>query len=305
MDQIPLQIKSPEQLPPELFDKTIYWQGRLIKLNGDIIEHDPITQLKNELDVLWSYEFSSDNRFLAYQFDEVFQDDTKPFSGFPVVHKRIGLWNLETNEKKILVNADEDFSADVSLGGIAFTPADDQILFMALWRDSKGKQRVDLAIVEIPTKTIELLEIDSLPAQSLGINISPDGNSVVLDGISVLNDQACLLVNLQHRNVQCLATGPGNYLSSRFSVDGEYIIFSRSFQGKNNIYRSKIDGTEITLLASGFARLDVLFTTNHDVVFSGATFENYECSNIYAINIDGENLIELSYLGNQCETPFQ
>ncbi|MDK1080409.1 MAG: hypothetical protein QGD88_02930 [Anaerolineae bacterium] len=298
----PREITLPSELPEELASRKIYWQGHLMHLDGTLVEFDPITQLDNEASILLSYKFSHNGRYLVYRYDDIIFDDSNSFPGFPGLLKRIGLWNLKTGERKVLVEVEKDFSTDAMLGGIVFTPDDEKVLFAVLWRDDQEEKHVDLATVDIANGTIEKLGLYPLQVYSSALDISPDGKWIALAETSTLSDQVCLLVNLERKTLKCLKFERGWYLSTRFTPDSNYIIYSQSIKGRNSLYRSKIDGMENTLLVSGLLSADILLINENDIVFSGAPYKNYKCSNIYIINQDGSNFRQLSYLGENCLT---
>lgn len=303
LSPIPREIRSPSDLSEDLARQQIYWQGRFIYLDGTPVEYDPITQLDNEESTLWTYKFSHNGRYLAYRYDDVILDDGEAFPGFPGIREKIGLWDLESGERKVLVEIGRDFPKGAMLGGIAFTPDDEKVLFAVLWRDDQEEQHVDLATVDTISGIIERLGMDPLPVYSFDLNISPDGKWAVLAETTTLNNQVCLLVNLEKRTLECLTFERGWYSTVRFTPDSHSVLYDHSKEIRGAaLYRSKIDGTENTLLVLGLSSFKILLVDEKEIVFSGATYDNYKCSNIYVINLDGSDLRRLSYLGQECLT---
>lgn len=291
LSPIPREIRSPSDLSEDLARQQIYWQDRFIYLDGVPVEYDPITQLDNEDSTLWNYKFSHDGHHLAYRYDDVILDDSEAFPGFPGLREKIGLWDLESGERKVLVEIGRDFPKGAMLGGIAFTPDDEKVLFAVLWRDDKEVQHVDLATVDIARGNIERLGMDPLPVYSIDLDVSPDGKWAALAETSTLDDQVCLLVNLEKRTLECLTFERGHYISTRFTFDSDAIGYVHRLKTLVGIYISKIDGTENMLLVSGLSSAKILLVDEKEIVFNGATYDNYRCSNIYVINLSSVALV--------------
>lgn len=298
----PREVTSPSELPAGLAHQQIYWQGRLIYLDGTPVEFDPITQLDHEENVLWWYKFSHNKRYLAYRYDDVIPDDPESFPGFPGLRSKIGVWDLVKNERRVLVEVGKDFPKGAMLGGIAFTPDDSKVLFAVLWRDEQKGQHVDLATVDIVSGVIERLGFDPLPVYSHDLDISPDGKWAVLAETSALDERVCLLVNLEKKTLECLTFERGWYRTVRFVPDNS-LIYSHNKKIRNAValYHSKIDGMNIRLV-SGLSSMEILLIYEEQVVFRGATNDNYRCSNVYVVNLDGSDLRRLSFLGQECLT---
>jgi hypothetical protein len=180
-------------------------------------------------------------------------------------------------------------------------PDDRKLLFAVLWRDDKEEQHVDLATVDILSGKIERLGLDPLPVFSLDLDISPNGKWAVLADTSTLNDQVCLLINLEKRMLECLTLEKGQYLSSRFT-DNESVVYVHRLKTSVGIYISRIDKDESKPLVLGLNRANLILSVKDKIILSGATYDNYKCSGVYVINRDGSDLRRLSYLGQECLT---
>lgn len=302
----PREVTSPSELPADLAHQQIYWQGELIYLDGspvkrnaDPVEFDPVAQLKT----LGIYKFSHNGRYLAYLDVEWISNDPESFPGFPGLRHKISVWDLAHGEQKVLVDVEKVFSKGAMLGGIAFTPDDSKVLFAVLWRDEQEAQHVDLATVDIMSGSIERLGFDPLPVYSLDLDISPDGKWAVLAETSTLDERVCLLVNLEKKTLECLRLERGWYQSTRFTPDGRSIVYDHSPKiAGSALYRSQIDGMAHTLLVSGLSSMEILLIYEDQIIFRGATNDNYRCSNVYVVNLDGSDLRRLLFLGQECLT---
>jgi|YNPNPStandDraft_1061719.scaffolds.fasta_scaffold58705_2 hypothetical protein len=305
LSPVPSQITAPNELPEHLARYRIYWQGRLVYLDGTVVENDPITQLKHDKSImLRSYKFSHNGRYLVYRYADVLWNDSEAFPGFPGLREKIGMWDMKTGERKVLVELGKDFPKEAMMEGLAFTPEDNKVLFSVIWRDSDETQHVDLAMVDIASGKIERLGMDPLPVFSLDLDISPDGKWAVLAENTTLNNQVCLLIDLEKRVLDCFSFEAGWYQTVRLTLDSHSIVYShnRGIKDPSSIFVSKIDGTEHKVLVSGLSSARILLIDERKIVFSGATYDNYRCSSIYVINLDGSNFRQLSYLGQECLT---
>lgn len=303
----PQEVTSPNGLAENLTRRPIYWQGRLVYLDGKMVENDPITQLKQDKSALLGsyYKVSHNGRYLAYQYANMIANSSASFPGFPGVREKVGVWDLETGERKVLVEAGKDLPEEATIGGMAFAPDDGKVFFSLIWRDSDKTQHVDLATADMAGGVIERLGMDPLPVFSLDLDISPDGKWAVLaETATPLDNQVCLLVNLEQRTLDCLSLERGWYQTVRFASGTHSIVYShsREIEEASSIFLSKIDGTENKLLVSGLSSARILLVGQGEVVFSGATYDNYKCSSIYIINLDGSDIRRLSYLGQECLT---
>ncbi len=284
----PHEINSPDKISDSLAREQIYWQGRFIHLDGTPVVNVPDAEAIEKLS-LYSYpKLSHNNRYLAYQCG---------------IFNRIGLWDLESNERKELVNASESLPYDATIGGFAFTPDDEKILFSLTWHGEDKTVYADLATVDITTGQIERLDITDLQVAFNDLDISSDGKWVVLDMVS-LNNNVCLLVNLERRYVDCLSIEEGWYLSAKFMPDNTHIVYShnKKIDSPSSIMLSRIDGTQTQELVSGFVKaIWIQLVTNNEIVFVGTAYPDSPCSYVYVINQDGSDLRKLSYLGGQCK----
>jgi Tol biopolymer transport system component len=302
----PHEVISPNGLAENLSRRLIYWQGRLVYLDGKVVENDPITQLKQDKSALLGsyYKVSHNGRYLAYRYANMIANSSASFPGFPGVREKIGVWDLETGERKVLVEAGKDLPEETTIGGIAFAPDDSKVFFSLIWRDSDKTQHVDLATVDMASGVIERLGMDPLPVFSLDLDISPDGQWAVLaEAAAPLDHQVCLLIHLKKGTLDCPTFERGWYQSARFA-DNRSIVYghSREIKEDSSILLSKTDGTGNKLLVSGLSSARILWVDQGEIVFSGATYDNYKCSSIYIINLDGSDFRRLSYLGQECLT---
>lgn len=296
LSPIPVSIESSTGISEELSNEKIYWKNAFIYLDGSPVEYDPITKLRNEDTTLWNYKFSSDNHYLVYRYDIVMISE----QGFPTIQERIGLLDLLTNETIVLVNGNNLLSGNTRLGGAVFNHDNTKALFSVLWADEQGTQNSDLAFVDISSREVEMLGMRPLPFFSLDLDISPDGKRVVYSDASTLQNKVCNIVNLEEKTLECLELGKGWYQSIRFTPDNNRIVFAHGKDSEINIFISDIERTEYQKLVSGLLSAKILFMGEHEFVFSGSTYDNYKCANIYVINYDGSNFRKLTYLDQQC-----
>ncbi|RME58631.1 hypothetical protein D6779_06110 [Candidatus Parcubacteria bacterium] len=301
LSPVPHEVTSPKGLAENLTRLPIYWRGVLVYLDGKVIENDPITQLKNDKSImLGSYKFSHNGRYLVYRYADVIWNDSEAFPGFPGLREKMGIWDLETGERKVLVEIGKDFPKETTMEGLAFFPGDSKVLFSVMWRDN-DKTHADLATVDMESGMIKRLGMYPLPVFSLDLDISPDGKWAVLAETATLDNQVCLLVNLEQRTLDCLPLGKGHYISTRLTPN-ENIVFVHRLRTSVGVYASEIGGTENKLLVSGLSSARIFWTDKGEVIFSGATYDNYKCSSIYIVNLDGSDFRRLSYLGEECLT---
>lgn len=140
-------ILSPEELPESLTGEQIYWQGRMVYLNGQpVMENDPVRQLWEEMHIVSAPipEFSHQKR---YMLDRA------------ALGRNILLWDLETNERKWLIETGKGLPASAQINGMAFMPNDDKVIFSYTWGGENQPTYSDLALVDIESGDIETLNI--------------------------------------------------------------------------------------------------------------------------------------------------
>jgi tricorn protease-like protein len=285
-------ISSPEGLPESLIDEQIYWQDRLIYLSGKpVMENDPVKQLWDEMNIVSAPipKFSHNNRYLIS-------------SDF--LSTKILLWDLETNEKKWLIESGIDLPAGAQINGVAFMPNDDKVIFSYTWGGENQATSSDLALVDIENGDVESLNVVGFLSDFFEIEVSPDGKWAVTNMVT-LNNRVCLLVNLETRSVECLRGEKGWYTSGMFLPDSEHIVYSHTKESRfpAMIILSRIDGTEDHVLVSGLLHLAwIQVVSEKEIVFVGGTYDNPACSYVYIINQDGSDLRRLAYLGEDCIT---
>lgn len=284
-------ILSPEELPQSLIDEQIYWQGRLIYLSGKpVMENDPVRQLGDEVNAVF-IKFSHNKRYVLYR---------------PILGAKILLWDLETNERKWLAKAGEDLPAGAKIGGMAFMPNDDKVIFS--YYVQGGDNRIaysDLALVDIESGKVESLNIVGFQSDFFELTVSPDGKWAAT-GMVTLDDRVCLLVNLEMRRIECLNNvEKGFYLSVVFLPDLEHVVYSHvekitSPTTPSKILLSNIDGSESRVLVSGLVRIPAIrLVSAREIVFVGGTYDNPAYDYVYIVNQDGSDLRRLVYLGGQ------
>ncbi len=286
LEPIPREISSPDELPEELASRQVYWQNSFVHLSGEPIEYDPFVFL-NEQEISGVVPILSHNeRYLVYGHGN--------FS-------KISIWDLNTNKSRELINTSEDLSHSATIGGIAFTPNDDMIFFSYNWHSDNGETHAGLATIDLITGAIVELDIAEFQIAFHDIDVSSDGEWVATDMVA-LDKQVCLLINLERQKVECMTFNEGWYSSVNFTNSNDYIAYShhRKINSPSSIMLSKIDGTENQQLVSGLAIAEILFVTNNEIVFAGATYDKPKCGYLYVINHDGNDLRKLSYLGEQC-----
>lgn len=280
-------ILSPEELPQSLIDEQIYWQGRLIYLSGKpVMENDPVRQLGDEVNAVF-IKFSHNKRYVLYR---------------PILGAKILLWDLETDERKWLAKAGEDLPAGAKIGGMAFMPNDDKVIFSYYVQGGDNQIAYsDLALVDIESGKVESLNIVDFQSDFFELTVSPDGKWAAT-GMVTLDDHVCLLVNLEMRSVECLNGEKGWYISPVFLPDMAHIVYShnKKIDSPSSIILSSIDGTEDRVLVSGLRAGSVVTTVSSsgEIVFVGRTYDN-PASYVYVINQDGSDLRRLVYLGGQ------
>lgn len=280
-------ILSPDELPASLINEQIYWQGRPIYLSGEPVVNDPVSQLLDEMRVVSGPipKISLQKRYLAY----------KDF-----LSTKILLWDLETNERRWLAEAGKDLPSGAWISDIAFMPDDKKIIFSYVLRSENQRTYSDLALVNIETGDVELLNIVGFQADFFEIDVSPNGKWVATNMVT-LDDRVCLLVNLETRRVECLNGEKGWYSSGMFLPDSKHVVYShfKEIRYPSSIILSKIDSTESQELVSGLAGGGILIVSFSEIVFVGGTYDNPAYSYIYVINQDGSDLRRLVYLGGE------
>lgn len=287
----PRDIYSPTELPEGLASQYIYWQDHLITLDGVSVEPDSVTQLLDDLRTSGLIlKFSHSNRYLAYVYKDFFST--------------IGLWDLETNERRDLINVKKEFAENATIGAIAFSPDDDKIFFDFTWHDDDGAMYADIATVDIATGSVEELNITYFQAGFHGLEISSDGKWAVTNVIAP-DSLVCFLINLETRQLECINIKEGTYTSSKFALANTHIVYSyiKDITSPSSIMLSKIDGTKDKVLVSGLVRLaEIPIVTTNEIVFIGREYKDLACAYVYIINLDGSDLRKLSYLGGECST---
>ncbi|MEW6287807.1 MAG: WD40 repeat domain-containing protein [Chloroflexota bacterium] len=282
-------IFSPEELPQSLINEQIYWQDRLIYLNGKpVMENDPVRQLWDEMNVVSAPipKFSHNKRYILDR---------------PALGAKILLWDLETGERKWLAKAGEDLPAGAKIGGMAFMPNDDKVIFS--YYTQGGDNQIaysDLALVDIKSGKVESLKITGFLSDFFELAVSPDGKWAAT-GMVTLDDRVCLLVNLETRSVECLNGEKGWYTSAMFLPDMKHIVYghNKKIDSPSNIILSSIDGSENRVLVSGLTGGGILLVSGGEIVFVGGTYDNPAYDYVYIINQDGSDLRRLVYLGGR------
>jgi Tol biopolymer transport system component len=283
-------ILSPEELPDSLRDEPIYWQNHLIYLSGQpFMENDPVRQLWNEMNIVSAPipAFSNNKRYMLYR---------------PAFGAKILLWDLETGERKWLAEAGKNLPASAMIGGIAFMPDDDKVIFSYTWDGENQETSSDLALVDIATGEVESLHIAGFVSDFFEISVSPDGKWAATSTVT-LNNRVCFLVNLIAREVKCLDGEEGWHISVKFLPDSEHVVYShqKEINSPTTIMLSRIDGTENRVLVTGLLHLAwIQVVSAKEIVFVGGTYDNPPCSHVYIINQDGSDLRRLAYLGEDC-----
>jgi|GEM_PF-2185933 len=281
-------ISSPEELPEELMDEQIYWQGRMVYLSGKPVENDPVMQLLKELHVEPGAipQYSHQKRYLIY----------KDF-----LSTKILLWNLETNERKWLAEAGKDLPSGSMISGMTFMPDDKEVIFTYTWGSENQATTSDMALIDTESGEVEPLHISGFLSDFFEINVSPDGKWAVTNMVT-LNNRVCFLVNLESRKVECLDGEEGWYTSAMFLPDSQHVVYShnKEINSPTTIMISKIEGTENRELVSGLTGGGVSIVSSKEIVFVGVTHDNPGCRHVYIINQDGSDLRRLAYLGEDC-----
>jgi len=154
---------------------------------------------------------------------------------------------------------------------------------------------------------VALMISASIVYKQLGTNFSStsesstDGKWVASDMVTQ-NEQVCLLINLDERDVKCLTYEEGWYHSPIFLSDNTSIVYAyhKKVDSSYSIMFSSIETGESIELVSGLLRAWIIFSTGNEIVFSGRTYNNPSCSYLYIISQDGRDFRKLSYLGEQC-----
>ncbi len=291
LEPTPREINSPKELSERLASEYIYWQNHLTYLDGTPVTPDPVTQLINDLQItsVPISKFSHNGRYLVY------------------VHKvfsTIGLWDLETNERRDLINTKEEVADNATIGAVTFSPNDDKVFFYVTWHSDDGTMYADVATIDIATGNIEQLNITYFQAGFYGLEISSDGKWAVTNTITPDN-LVCFLINLETHQVECLNIKKGTYTSSKFALDNTHIVYSytKDVASPSSIMLSKIDGAKNKVLVSGLVRLArIPIVTNDEFVFIGREYNDLVCAHVYVMNLDGSDLRKLSYLGGECSS---
>lgn len=297
----PRDITSPTELPEELRDLPIYWQGHIITLGGVPVLDSPIITSSEDTS-LPCYAFSHDRRYFAYCYDEWLPEEKGAFPGFPGVREKIGLWDLKDNKHQELFEANPFGANPTMRGGVAFSPDDKKVLFAVAWQDEKGTDRAALASVDILSGEIEYL-MSTLPFFPFEMDVSTDGKWAAMD-ISTLDNRVCLLIDLENKTTKCFTLEKGWYQTVKFTRNSNAVLYnhSKNLGDASVLYRLQINDPYPVVLVNGFRSIEILVVGKRDVVFKGATYGDYRCDNIYLISVDGSDFRRLSYLGEECLT---
>jgi len=285
----PREIISPVDLSDSITREKIFWQNRFIYLDTAHVVTAPDSKFIETLKINLPPQYSHNGRYLVYRYG-FFMD-------------KIGVWDSEFMEHKQLIDNSTDLPVDSSLGGVAFTSSDEKILFSYTWHDEDQKVKSDLATVEVTTGKIEQLNISDLQISFFDLGTSRDNKWAALE-MATLNNQVCLLIDLEKYAIKCLTIEKGWYHSPRFTSNSEQIAFShrKEIDSPTSVMLSNLDGTNIQTLVSGFSIVGILAITDNEIIFGGATYKDPKCGNVYIINLDGSDLRKLSYLGGECSS---
>lgn len=285
----PREISSFDEISDELLAQPIYWKNSFVYLSGETVEYGLFTFLEEKGTRGIVPKLSHNQKYLAYVH-----------GGF----SKISLWDVEANEPRELINTSTDLSNNATIGGITFTPDNNQILFSYNWHGNNGETYAGLAMIDIITKKVIELDIAKFQVAFHNLDISFDGEWAATNMVT-LDNQVCLLINLKRQETECLTYEKGWYLSTRFTPNSDYVVYShtKEIDPPSSIMISKIDGTENKVLVSGLVRsASIRLVTNNEIVFVGTAYDNLRCSHVYVINQDGSDLRKLSYLGEDCLT---
>jgi len=150
------------------------------------------------------------------------------------------------------------------------------------------------------------------------IAYSPTGNKIVAIAIGLAEwDSQLLIMDPDGTNIQVLVDDlPGIMESPSFSIDGQYVMFTRDVAGfesptgrqlDSRIFTIKIDGTGLTDISSeskpdGTNDLQPRFSPNGaQIVFVNVSNDDFNERTVYIMNVDGD---ERKAIFSNAEMPY-
>ena len=275
----PREVVLPDDLSKELTQVRIIWktateEGRryFIRLDGS----DPIAMQGCSV-------LSSDERYLV----------CAPNIGL----KKLELVDLQTGERRVLVDREDAFPTALWLGYPSFTPDGQGVIFDIALPDNS-----DLAIVDIDSGEIDFMYAPE--RVDFEATISPDNNWILTYCEPTPPGAGFVLCILDretnkrfHLVDEALNIGPG----SRFTLDSQSVVYIAPMENEGLLYRIDIEDRAKHLLVSGLHPQEtILGVSSEDVVFTCTYPENIACRWVCVVGLDGSDMRRLTYLGEHC-----
>lgn len=130
---------------------------------------------------------------------------------------------------------------------------------------------------------------------------SPDGKKLLLD-IETLNRKSrkLFLYDVTSKDVKEIYSESDDawferHLNRTIFIDSQYVMFESEISGYNNLYKIKIDGSDFSTIAGGpFTILESVTDKTRGKVYFTANIEAPYDYNLYSIELNGSNLVQLT-----------
>jgi hypothetical protein len=213
---------------------------------------------------------------------------------------KLELLDLESGQRRVLVQKGDDFPDEVQFGNPSFTPDEKAVIFDVAWSD-----HINLAIIEIDSGDLEILNISGL--MNIEPHVSSDGRLILLscEGRKLGAGFVLCLFDRETRTREYLVDKAINVIpGSQFTPDGLSVVYTApidSVLGEARLYRVDLEDKSSHILVSGLTTgATVRGTTLEDVVFSCRFPDRPACSWLCVVGLDGSDVRRLTYLGDHC-----
>lgn len=277
-------ISLPDELPKSLAGKKILWDGSVLGLQ------DPVGKT-NSAWIADTFDFlriSPDDQYLAFEDQPIIVDQGLPKPG----DEKIGVLNLQTGQKQILVSKAQSFPNAVLFAAPTFTSDRKKVVFLVSWKHAD-----DLAEVDLKSGKIQRLNVNTLVTNYGYPDISSQGQIVVIckGPKENLVSELCLLDG-NGKFIQYLTSeddpNPGNGL---FTPDGQYIVYDSRYK----LYKVQANGKNRKQIAPCGILSPGLVTDTYAVVACYIS-QNPDCYALFVASLDGSDFRRIGYVKPVC-----
>lgn len=178
------------------------------------------------------------------------------------------LYDLETKREQRLTHGARAYNP-------VFFPDGKRILFA---KHNWGEKVPDLAIFNLETQAIHILQTFSNDLLLDSFEVSPDGKQIALSLWRWGGYQDIYLIPIEGGELQPLTQDQASNLDPTWSPDGEFILFSSDRDGVNNLYAYRISDATLfkvtNVLTGAFA--PTVSPDSSQIAFVGYSVDGYE-----------------------------